>query len=99
MEEVCAMSKVPGADVNNVNIPDQKGFTSLMNAVYLCHYQCLRILLDAGADVNIVGANGITPLMLATGAEVNMFDKEGATGLIPVAQRYNSKIVAALIRN
>ena len=91
MEKVCTMCKMQGADVNNVNIVDQKGFTSLMNAVYIGHYQCVRILLDAGADVNIAGANGITALMLATGADVNLVDKQGATPLILVAQKYNSE--------
>ena len=47
--------------------------------------------------MNIAGANGITPLMLATGADVNLVDKQGATPLILVAQKYNSEIVAALI--
>ena len=96
MDKVCALCKVQGADVNNVNISDKKGFTSLMNAIDNDHDQCARALLDAGADVNNAGAKVIPPLILATvcehfkfvkmllkeGADVNIINKKGATALI-----------------
>ena len=96
MEKVCAMCKVQGADVNNVNIVDQKGFTSLMNAIDYDHNQCARILLDAGADVNIADFKFVK-MFLKEGAGVNIVDNRGSTALILAAEKYNIEIVAALI--
>lgn len=54
-----------GADINCRNC-DSKGNTPLLNALpeYRSTAQCIRWLVEHGADVNIANADGITPLML-----------------------------------
>ncbi len=49
-----------GADVEMVCICEHGRQTALMNA---CSAEMARILVEAGADVNAVGAEGMTPLM------------------------------------
>ena len=48
-----------GADVNERD----KGETQLIKASRSCHYQCVKALIDAGADVNLSDSLGFTPLM------------------------------------
>src|SRR5207247_321607 len=47
--------------------PSREGWTPLMNAVHKGRFAVVRILVEAGADVNAKSADGVTALMLATG--------------------------------
>ena len=71
--------------------------------------ECVRILLDAGAEVNGSGNNGATALMWGTGdsakvrlllergAAVNAKTKDGTTALVTAARRGNTDSVRLLI--
>ena len=50
-----------------MNAADQCGYTSLIRAGFCCNYNCLEVLLEAGADVNAATNNaGATALMGST---------------------------------
>lgn len=73
-----------GADVDNP-IPDgeAKGYTNLTTAIVWNKIKLVRFLIDRGADINFVAADGNTPLMLACRegnlAMVNLLIVSGAT--------------------
>lgn len=96
-----------GADINK---KDSNGYTSLMTA---CHYNRLEIaklLVSAGAELNVQEKNyGYTPLILACqykyhdlakyliseGADINIQGKDGATALMAAAS--NSREIVELL--
>lgn len=68
-----------GADINCRNC-DSKGNTPLLNALpeYRSTAQCIRWLVEHGADVNIANADGITPLMLGVPLSFNGYGSDKA---------------------
>ena len=48
----------------NVNSRDEDGFTLLRYAAIECSYECVKLLVEAGADVNARYKDGYTPLMM-----------------------------------
>ena len=83
-----------GADVNAMCLGN---YTAISMAILQEHTQCVNILIEAGADVNVANvSNGTTPLMDAAyrpnaeaidliikkGADVNMTSHDGSTALI-----------------
>ena len=54
-----------GDDVNTVD--SDNGDTATIRAAYRGHAECLRMLLDKGANVNMVSHNGNTATILAAG--------------------------------
>ena len=84
----------------NVDIVNKDGRTCLIMAVEEHNdLECVRFLLDMGADVNLAGDGtksplmasveatdqGIMPMMLQHGANVNWQNKEGLTALMSAA--------------
>jgi ankyrin repeat protein len=79
-----------------------------MNAVALPGQDCVRALLDAGADVNAVTTTGATALMWATGqtpnvrlllehgADLNAKAKSGATALLTATRRANPEALESI---
>ena len=61
--KIAAMLIDAGADVA---LADESGFQALHCAVRLKNLPCMKLLIEAGADVNAVGATR-TPLMNAAG--------------------------------
>ena len=49
----------------NVEIRDERGFTPLHLAVTAGRIAIVRLLVNAGADVNAISSSGATPLALA----------------------------------
>ena len=47
----------------NVNSRDEEGLTFMFYAVAECPYECVKLLVEAGAAVNARGIKGYTPLM------------------------------------
>jgi len=100
-------SQLKGADVN---LRDNHGTTPLMYAAALRSVQAMKVLLQAGADVNAKNAFDATALMwginrpdmvrllLARGADVNARSKMGRTPLL-LAASYdgNSEVVKLLL--
>ena len=98
-----------GADVNAKD--DIYGITALMWAAMNGRSEVVKILLDAGADVNAKTEGGTTALMLAAfldntevakillnaGANVNARTKDGRTALIEAASEGRVKIVKTLL--
>ena len=46
---------------------DREGYTPLMAAMGIGNVQCIRELIQAGADLNIPDKNGMTALMITSG--------------------------------
>jgi ankyrin repeat protein len=94
-----------GADVNAVN------GAALCVAVSLQHEEVVRVLLRAGADVNVVGTGGNTPLILAAsgksatilsalveaGAKVNAENDKGDTALTSCLSWDNTAVMFSCI--
>ncbi|XP_075237753.1 uncharacterized protein LOC142333982 [Lycorma delicatula] len=52
-----------GANVDNVNATDNKGYSPLIYAIkYECDIDIIIKLIEQGADVNVIDNNGLTPL-------------------------------------
>lgn len=54
-----------GADINAIS--QDRGYSALMDAVWKSNYDIVSLLVDLGADVNIVAQDGQSILVLATG--------------------------------
>jgi ankyrin repeat protein len=107
-----------GADVNalargrdsDLGYATQSG-TALMGAAEGGHVDACRLLLDAGAKVNIRNANGSTALahaaapgheavvrmLLEAGAKVDTPDQQGRTALLVAAYGGHAEVVQALL--
>ena len=48
----------------NVNSRDEEGYTLMRYAAAECSYECVKLLAEAGADVNARNNDGYTPLMM-----------------------------------
>ena len=96
-----------GADPNQRH---EMGATALMYAAAFSTEECVRILLDAGAEVNgSSGNNGATALIWGTGdsakvrlllergAAVNAKTKDGTTALVTAVRHGNTDSVRLLI--
>jgi ankyrin repeat protein len=88
---------------------DQRGATPLMHAAAFGNVETLRILLDAGADVNARNRVDATALLWASGqpdkarlliergADVNIQSKQGRTPLMVAASRRGNAAIVALL--
>ncbi|GFO24292.1 serine/threonine-protein phosphatase 6 regulatory ankyrin repeat subunit b [Plakobranchus ocellatus] len=125
---VCAVWKGPeivryllekGADINEVG--DEKGNTPLMATVILSsfswqffdRFNLVQLLLDFGADPNIVNSEGDTAInvavggqkldvvskLLDAGADLEMPDSDGRTPLLLAAARGQENIIYLLKRH
>jgi len=97
----------------SVTARDPSGATALVAAAYGNHLGVVRLLLDAGSDVNVkdsteqsayliatseVGEDtALLDLTLAAGADVNAKDSYNGTGLIRAADRGHAEIVRRLL--
>lgn len=101
---VCLLLGVPYA---------QDGYTALLVAVQWQLHDCVRLLLDRGADVNGGGARGIAPLryaaqnagstaclelLLARGANLDAVGGDGCTALQAACAACNDAAVALLLK-
>jgi ankyrin repeat protein len=90
--------------------PDETGATPLMYAAAVGSLETMKTILDAGADVNAAGSDGMTALMWATGdlAKVRLLVERGAnvnakgtdgttTALVAAAQRGAADVVQYLL--
>jgi ankyrin repeat protein len=91
------------------NERDDTGVTPLMYAAGVGSIDTMKALLEAGADVNAAGSDGMTALMWATGdltkvrllvergANVNAIAQNGTTALVAAAQRGAADVVQYLL--
>lgn len=84
----------------------------LLQACENSNLNCVRLLLNAGFDVNQRGYNDYTPLIIASmvqnelivrelilrGADINLADKQGKTAIVHASQQGNDEIVESLIQ-
>ena len=98
-EDICALAPGPG------------GRTSLYNAAGDGRFAVVRVLIEAGADINRTTDEGATPLYVAAqsgqevvmralikaGADVNKATDDGGTPLFIAARNGHDAIVRALI--
>lgn len=97
------------ADASVVNRKGPDGITALMYAVLYADAATVKLLLDAGADVNARNSVNATALMwaagdlaktrmlLEAGAEINVRSDDGRTPLTIAASRYGSAAVVKLL--
>jgi ankyrin repeat protein len=93
----------------NINARDEFGASPLMYAAAYGSVDQMRLLLHAGADVNMTTAEGATALMwatgdaakvralLAAGANPQATTKSGATALLAAAVRENTEVFRILL--
>ena len=93
---------LPGVDVNN-HLPANELATLLHGAAMQGYKECLKVLIDAGADVNRTDSEGQTALhwaagyarpdcvqqLIDSGADINKTDTDGYTPLLAV-DRYSN---------
>jgi ankyrin repeat protein len=94
---------------SDLAVRDKRGATPLMHAAAFGNFETLKLLLDAGADVNAHSDHNATALLWAArdpekarllierGADVNATSIEGQTPLIAAATRPDSSPVIALL--
>jgi ankyrin repeat protein len=75
--EELARSLVDGADPS---VADAAGFTPLHFAAQSLHPEAVRILVDAGADIEARNRFGATPLLVALGKATD--DDHGVIGIL-----------------
>ena len=102
-----------GSDVNSALIrqnPLLKKMTLLMLAIKYCGYQCVKLLVDKDAFINVQNTDGQTPLMiaaqlgksevvellLAKGADTALIDAHGKTALMLAAENGYEEIAATI---
>ena len=98
------------AEVAGVDLRDDRGATPLMHAAAIGSIEAVRLLLDAGADVNARNASGATALLWADGdhakswlliregADVHATSKLRKTPLLALAGRPgNADLLRALL--
>lgn len=100
-----------GVDINSRNVTDAA--TPLMAAIQNKRLETSRLLVEKGADVNIVNMAGVSPLMMAVekndaglvgamiarGADVNYQDSKGQTVLMTAASLASEIIIKLLVES
>ncbi len=96
------------ADINNI---DNGGNTALIIASTNCHIECIKLLIENGADVNIGNIEGDTPLIFASsidhiecvklliekGAIIDKANKASLTSLLWASREDSIECVKLLI--
>jgi ankyrin repeat protein len=96
-----------------IDVVDQDGFTALSWAVEHGNLECVRALVNAGADVNLASPLGHTPLhsaaghkdvelaqlLLSKGAAVNVLYIDGLSPLYKAAHSDNPAVAELLLRS
>jgi len=94
---------------SDVNLKDQKESTPLMYAAAFGSLDAVRILLDAGADVNAKNALSVSPilwcagdlekvrLLVSKGADVNARSKQNQTPLLIAASQDGASEIVKLL--
>lgn len=90
---------------------DERGSTPLLLASYLGHQDATKVLVEAGADLDVCGATGtalmgvcfkgyeeIARYLLDAGADANVRHANGATALI-FAAMFNKESIVELLLN
>jgi ankyrin repeat protein len=93
----------------NVNAKDERGVTPLMYAAWVGSPEAMKLLLDRGADPNLINSSGSTALMMAVteiskvrmlverGADVNKATPRGRTALLLAAMSEPSADIVRLL--
>jgi ankyrin repeat protein len=101
-----------GADPNSPPGPNDKGMNSLIFASWKGHQDIVRLLVDAGADLNFRSQTGATALVYAAsggheecvrillnkGARTDIPMNDGTTALLAGVRSKNSQIVEMIAR-
>ena len=110
---VRALLKVSGVDIDE-EVLEGGDFTALQTAAAWQSPEVVKLLIDAGADVNkydvdlttpplhLAAENGdamIAMLLIKAGAEVNLADMDGKTPLWFAVAEHNMQMVSMLVRS
>jgi ankyrin repeat protein len=95
-----------------VDAQDDKGQTALMAATYGNHIETARVLVEAGADVNLrdqslnspflyAGAEGLLEIVKLTAptADTHVTNRYGGVAVIPAAEKGHVETVAYLLEH
>ncbi|MFC1564805.1 ankyrin repeat domain-containing protein [candidate division KSB1 bacterium] len=98
-------------DISKMNATDENNFTALHWACMRAHWDISKLLIEKGADLNVIGGDGATPLNWASnhdnteiikllidkGAKLNVKDNWGMTELHKAIWRGNINVVDYLL--
>jgi ankyrin repeat protein len=65
--DIAAIHQLIGRGADPNEIAGNNNWTPLLHAIHKGEIGAVTALLDGGADINRVGADGVTPLMMAAG--------------------------------
>ena len=97
----------------DLNVARNDGWNALMSAAFKGQAECIRILVDSGADVNATTNNGWTPLMItcskrfihcvnflltSSDVEVDASHCHGITALMDASSSGSVKCIQSLLR-
>jgi ankyrin repeat protein len=100
------------AQSKQINIKDTEGRTPLMYAAWLQHYEIVKLLVEAGATINIIKDNDGTTafhyacmggdyetvkLMLSNKADIELVDNDGRTSLMYASHSCYETVVSQLL--
>ena len=96
----------------DINATSRDNVTALMIACWKCNVEAINVLLNAGADTNIVDANALTCIHQAVGegcssktiqalidhgADINLTDKTNTTALMIACKKRNAETINVLL--
>lgn len=107
--DLATLTAAVKADPSVLNARDERGSTPLVLAGYLNHLEAVKLLVEAGADVNTVGGTGtalmgvcfkgyadIARYLIEAGADVNISIKNMGTALTFANMGKHTEVVALL---
>jgi len=85
-----------------LNHTTNQGLTAVSIAVFRQHHQCLELLINAGADLEVANAQGMTPLQLCLKLRDNFSAKflirGGALAYFPEIERQHQSPIFYLVK-
>jgi len=108
--DLAALAKLVSTDPSSLNARDERGSTPLVLAGYLNHPEAVKLLVEAGADVNTVSGTGtalmgvcfkgyadIARYLIEVGADVNISIEKMGTALTFARMGKHSEVEEVLV--
>ncbi len=108
--DLAELSAIVKADASTLDTRDERGSTPLVLAGYLNHPEAVRVLIEAGADVNTISGTGtalmgvcfkgyadIARYLIESGADVNIAIENMGTALTFAKMGKHTEVVEVLV--